>query len=340
MSTTTVPSFRFMPYPDTDDTPNVVVDGSPNAATVLTLTHWPGYIQPPSLETDLSAQMAFQYLDQPIEHPPADVVTNNHFDQDGLVSTFALTQPETAMQHRRLLIDIAAAGDFAVYRDRTAARVSMALWSFSDPVRSPIASQLAGRSYPEQCGILYDAALPMLIDLATDADRHRDLWDAEDADLRASEDAIADGAITIREHPDVDLAVVTIADELPARSGHRFAGGDTFDLVHPMAVNNATRCVRLLVVHGRRYQYTDRYETWVQYRTRRPPARVDLAPLAERLTELESGATAWTADPPSALTPTMTADTESSLAPHTMVDEVVRHLSVSPPAWDPYSARE
>ena len=34
----------------------------------------------------------------------------------------------------------------------------------------------------------------------------------------------------------------------------------------------------LLVVRGRRYRFTYRYETWVQYRSRRPKARVDLAP--------------------------------------------------------------
>jgi hypothetical protein len=33
---------RFEPYESTTGIPNVVVDGSPNASTVLTLTHWPG----------------------------------------------------------------------------------------------------------------------------------------------------------------------------------------------------------------------------------------------------------------------------------------------------------
>jgi len=102
--------FRYAGYPASAGEPNVVVDGSPNEGTVLTLTHWPGYPQPPGFEFDLSAEMAFHYLDRPIDHPPADVVTNNHFDQDGLVGLHALTKPALSLQHRLLLIDVAAAG--------------------------------------------------------------------------------------------------------------------------------------------------------------------------------------------------------------------------------------
>ena len=77
--------FRFAGYSACATVPNIVVDGSPNEGTVLALTHWPGYPQPSGYHFDLSAEMAFHYLDEPIEHPPAEVVTNNHFDQDGLV---------------------------------------------------------------------------------------------------------------------------------------------------------------------------------------------------------------------------------------------------------------
>ncbi len=131
--------FRYAGYPTSAGEANVVVDGSPNEGTVLTLTHWPGYPQPPGFEFDLAAEMAFNYLGQPIDHPPADVVTNNHFDQDGLVGLHALTEPDLSLQHRRLLIDVAAAGDFAIYRDRRAARASMTIDAYADSDRSPIA---------------------------------------------------------------------------------------------------------------------------------------------------------------------------------------------------------
>ena len=52
----------------------------------------------------------------------AELVSNNHFDEDGLVGVFTLLEPGTALGLRELLIDTARAGDVATYRDRRAAR--------------------------------------------------------------------------------------------------------------------------------------------------------------------------------------------------------------------------
>jgi len=104
-----------------------------------------------------------------------------------------------------------------------------------------------------------------------------------------------------------------------------------------MALNNATRRFRLLIIHGRRYQFVDRYETWVQYRSRRPLQRVDMRPLAERLTARERTSATWSADAPGSLTPTMRVVEESSLEPVEMRDMVIDHLRHAAPAWDPYA---
>ena len=93
---------RYVEYETSASAPNVVVDGSPNIGTVLCITHWPGIACPePSLADDLSAQMALRYVDRGMDlHGDADVVTNNHFDQDGLTGIYALVNPEHAIQHR------------------------------------------------------------------------------------------------------------------------------------------------------------------------------------------------------------------------------------------------
>ena len=326
--------FRFVGYPASEDQPNIVVDGSPNGGTVLTLTHWPGYPQRPGFEYDLSAEMAFHYLDAPPIHPPASAVTNNHFDQDGLVGVHALVEPEPALQHRELLIDVASAGDFARFSDRRAARASMVIDAYADGERSPIADQLVG-SYDDQCAVLYAETIPLLLSFAIDNERFRDLWAREDEDLTASEALIAGGVVAIDEIPDVDLAIVTIPADERSRRGHRFAG-ESFDSVHPMALHSATDRFRLLVVHGRQYQFVDRYETWVQYRSRRPLQRVDMGPVAESLTAAENGAATWHAGRPGNLTPTMGVEGESSLDASTVRAMVVDHLRTAPPAWDPY----
>src|SRR5262245_25487776 len=129
---------EYVPAHRLHDRPHVVVDGSPIGSTTLTLTHWPGFPSPPGLEADLSAQMAFRYLRAPRSlHGDATAVTNNHFDQDGLVSVLALSQPDAALEREELLVDLASAGDFGTFTDRTAARASMVVFAWGDTVRSP-----------------------------------------------------------------------------------------------------------------------------------------------------------------------------------------------------------
>jgi hypothetical protein len=330
-----IDDFRFVAYDECDDVPNIVVDGSPNTATVLTLTHWPGVARPSGYERDLSAQMAFAFLDQPID-TVASVVTNNHYDQDGLVSAYALIEPEAAQEHRELLIDLAAAGDFATYRHRAAARASMTVAAYADPERSPIETELEGMDYAPRCARLYEITLQLVPAMLRNPDRFRDSWAEEDSHLTSDESAITDGSITIDEHPFLDLAVVTIPESAETHGGHRFGSG-RFENIHPMALHNATECLRILVVSGRRYSYTDRYETWVQYQTRRPLPRVDLAPLAKHLTAEETGISTWSADPPSGLAPTLRCEGDSSLDPEMVIGALSDHLRTAPAAWDPYT---
>lgn len=323
--------FRFLEYNASRNVPNVVVDGSPNEGTVLTLTHWPRIGQPPGLAADLSAQMAFAFVHSGAA-VEADVVTNNHFDQDGLIAMYALVERDEALRHQDLLIDVAAAGDFATYRFRQAARASMAIATCADQHRSPFAADLTG-PYEQQCAVLYERLLEQLVDMVLHPEDFSELWVDEDSELTASEAALATGAITIEERPDVDLAIVDIAEREPHRRGHRFAS-DEYVGMHPMAINNATDCFRILQVHGRRYTYTDRYESWVQYRTRRPLPRVHLRPLADALAAIDD--TAWTASSPSSLTPQLRTAGESGLDRTIVVGHLIDHLQSAPHAWNPY----
>jgi hypothetical protein len=326
-------ALRFVADEASRHVPNVVVDGSPNEGTVLTLSHWPGIPAPAGMAADLSAEMALRYV-RAGHDPGADVVTNNHFDQDGLVGVIAFVDPEAALAHEDLLRDLAAAGDFATYRDRRAARASMAIEAFASADRSPIADRLTS-PYDEQCAILYEALLPLVVEMVLDPEPYRDLWAEEDERLTATERALASGAIAIEERPELDLAIVRIGEREPDRPGHRFAH-DRAGGAHPMAVHNRTGRFRLLDVHGRRFTYADRYETWVQYRSRRPLPRVDLRPLAARLTAEERDGGTWTADAPSTLTPALRSPDESTLDESIVLRLLADHLVAAPPAWDPY----
>jgi hypothetical protein len=298
----------FAPFGETLDVPNVVVDGSANRSTVLTLSHWPGTDCPIELQADLSAEMAFRYLDEGARrHGEAQVVTDNHFDEDGVVAMFALVDPAAALAQRELLVDVARAGDFGCFHDRRAARMSMVIATW--------ASQF-------DTGTAYRHTLPLLGTLAVSLDDHRDLWAEEDERLARSERAIDDGVVRIHEDHSIDLAVVTAPSDLAA---------------HAMAVHNRTSCFRIATIAGRRLRLDYRYETWIRLRSRTPLPRVDLGGLARRLSDIEPSGLEWMADPVDSLTPRLAPvdEADSELDASVFLTEVRTWLAAAKSSWSP-----
>jgi len=331
---------RFVPVGEIVDRPNVIADGAALPSTVLTLSHWPASPTPAALAEDTSARIAFRYLDDVRRWPAAEAVSNDHFDQDGLVTVFALVSPDEARARQAVLEDVAAAGDFAAFAHRDAARVSFALAALADPDRSPLAAGLLEAPYPERCAGLYEELLGKLPELVDHVERQRRLWEEEDAALAAGEAALAAGSITIDEVSDLDLAVVSISASHQARLATRFSSRHDA-ACHPAAINNATNALRILTVQGQRYELVYRYESWVKYTSRRPLPRVDLAPLAAQLQDEEQNGARWSFDGVAALVPSLRlADGhESDIPPPRLREMVERYLAMAPPAWDPYATR-
>jgi Family of unknown function (DUF6687) len=331
---------RFVPYPDLDGIPTVVVDGARHADTLLTLSHWPHSGTPPALKDDLSAQIAFRYLDSPEWRVDAEVVSNNHFDEDGLASVYALVDPDGAQQRRNLVVDVAAAGDFGTFRSRNAARISIAISAFADADRSPLDPAVFALPYEQYAAAMYEEMLPRVEELLDYPDRFRELWAEEDAHLALSEAGLRDHFVALDEVPEIDLAVVTVPEGWMTRQVHRFTQPRS-QSVHPMAVHNATARFRVLLVEGRRYEVQFRYESWVQYVSRRPFPRVDLTPLAKSLTADEASGH-WIFDGAGAIAPSLHLDgaSESSISPEAFRSRVEEFLRDAPGAWDPYDAGE
>lgn len=317
----------------------MVVDGSANASTRLTLSHWPGSPTPVEVRDDLSAQIALRALEFPEWFADVEVVTNNHFDQDGLCSAYALIEPDAAVARRDRVIDVARAGDFGTFVDRDAARLAFAIAAHEERSTSPLDPSVFAGSYPEQCARLYEALLPTFGELLDHPDRFRPLWAAEDAHLGESLDAIEHGVIRIDEQPAIDLAVFTVPDEWAERTTHRFTQSRD-DAVHPMAVNQATSCLRTLMIQGHRYRLEFRYESWVMLTSRPVALRPDVRPLASLLNDLEPGEAIWEAAAPGALTPRLELVSDSSgLSPELFRATVEQFLATAPPAWDPFEPR-
>ena len=316
---------RYLPYAAASSEPNVIVDGMANDRTLITLSHWRRSGTPADLMADTSAAIVFNYLDRPDRpdlHVPADVVSNNHFDEDGLVGIYALLEPDAAASRRDLLIDVAQSGDFGVCRRRRAARIAFAISAHADPARSPFPRPLFDRPTPQVEEGLYRALLDVLPRLLADVDEYRSLWGPEDAALTNTEHLFDAGRITIEEQPELDLAVVR---------------GPSAGEWHPMAVHTRTAATRLLLVHGPRVEFRYRYESWVQMASRRPALRVDLTALAGEMTREDGADGRWRFEGVEHITPRMYREGGASiLTPEDIRRRLEAALRAGAPAWNPY----
>lgn len=328
---------RYVPFDELDSSPNIIVDGAPGTGTVLTLSHWPKSGTPAALKRDTSAEIVFAYLDSPSFHVQAEIASNNHFDEDGLIGIYALLDRAMAEKHRALLIDASRAGDFGVYKRREAARIAFVISAYADADLSPLPPEIFAMPYPKMAGELYRQLLEIMPDLLTNPSNFKKVWEAEDELLSASEELVEKGIITIEENPLLDLAVVHMPQNLPLEHVHRFAQTRQAQC-HLFALNSRTDCFRLLLVQGQHVEFQYRYESWVQLVSRRPLLRVDLKDLAGELNQEETSAGRWVFDGVDRITPRLHLEggPTTSLSPDFILKRLEHHLATDPPAWNPY----
>jgi hypothetical protein len=313
---------QFIPYAQAAAIPNIVVDGAAASATILTLSHWPKSGTPIELRADTSAEIVFNYLDMPRVHVDVDAVTNNHFDEDGLIGIFALTQPALAAPHRRLLVDVANAGDFGVYRSRHAARIAFVFAAYADTATSPLPAATFAGPYSDVTAKLYQQLLFLLPHIIANVDEFRGEWEEEDRRLTEGEALLDRRIATIEPHDDLDLAIVRVPADVP--------------VPHAMALHTRTPHSRLVVIHGDSVELQYRYEGWVQFASRHIAPRVDLNGLAAELTAQER-AGRWIFEGVDVITPKLYFDgTRTSLSVEDVIARMMQALRAGPPAWDPF----
>jgi hypothetical protein len=329
---------HYCPYSELGDQPNIIVDGKSQRATELTLSHWPWNSTPPELLRDTSTDIVFAYLDAPEHHQNISLVSNNHFDEDGLLSMYALIDPTNALRYRELMIGTSRAGDFSIYSDPDAAKLSFVLAAYADPATSLLPAEIFNGSDAEQIAGLYTHMLQLLPELLADIPGNKRFWEDEFAHLLESEEAVASGRVVIDEVPELDLAIVHIPEDMPVRTVRRYLTRWQRS-VHPFAVHNTTQCSRLVWIKGESVEAQYRYESWLQFVSWRPANRVDLAGLALQLDEIETASGSWIFEGVNEVAPRLMlqGSCRSSIAPEDFVARLASWLRSQPVAWDPYN---
>ncbi len=337
----------YVPYERLGERPHVMVDGAQRRSSVLTLSHWPASPTPKAFWRDLSAQSVLAFLaaargrlDVPADAKPevaraveaaemAEAVTNDHFDEDGLMSVWSAMVPDSALRVADLVVDVASCGDFGVVSSDEAAQVSFAV--------GPLAEEVAGPG--AGTGERYLAMLGRVAELLGHPARYRRYWADEFAAYELGKDAIAEETVMLETDGAVDLAVVSRPSRPRlAELNGRLPGAAGGLPIHPVAVHSATTASRVLAFDGDFCECYFRYEGWVRYLSREVPLRPDLAPLAAELSSLEPGDVFWEANPVGAIVGRLQPSGEgrTEIAPEKVNEVVVGYLASSPPAWDPF----
>lgn len=216
---------RFEFYTDTlENTPKLSVDGTvPNS---IHFSHWEGNETPAELKADTSTEIALNLVASPqpeVYTQGIDLVTNNHFDCDGVLSCWTVLNGERALPYRDLLIAAAEAGDFSEHSSDDGVKVSIAIQgaeqsSPNNDDGSPLAQMLAGREFATRItdndALAYELVFPEVERLLTNVKDYEPLWREGWKDVAEAIESFERGRSQVHEYSESRLSLITLAPEI------------------------------------------------------------------------------------------------------------------------------
>jgi len=245
---------RFEFYTEAlDNVPKLSVDGTVDNS--IHFSHWQGNTTPAEVKADTSTEIALNLVASPNKAELTkgiDLVTNNHFDTDGVLSVWTVLTGERALAHRELLIAAAEAGDFSEHSSDVGVRVSIAIQgsdqaSPNNDDGSPLARLLAGEAVDDDARA-YELVLPEVERLLANIDDYESLWREGWNSVAAAIESFERGKSNVTEYSDSRISLVTLAPELfdgagfsptrhaaPYTAISKFARGELFLIAIPTA---------------------------------------------------------------------------------------------------------
>ncbi|HEX8140825.1 MAG TPA: DUF6687 family protein [Pyrinomonadaceae bacterium] len=341
---------RFEYYDEKlDSVPKLSVDGT--VENSIHFSHWQGNRTPASVKADTSTEIALNLAASPERAALTqgiELVTNNHFDTDGVLSVWTMLNAERAPELRGELIAAAEAGDFSEYSTPQGVRASLVIQGSEqagpeEEAGSPLANQLAGERVTDEARS-YALVLPEVLRVITRTDEFEPLWRKGWERVEAAMESFARGASRVLEYTDARLSVVTLAPELFSPKGFdptRHAAPFT-------AISHHARGQLFLIcaptAGGWSYRVDYPYYSWAETVVRPRVERSDFAQLLARLNELErNGSGRWRKDTGELASAFKFVDSErrqtaSSLAPEHVAEQVRAFLIETSSGTEPSHA--
>jgi hypothetical protein len=315
-----------------DNVPKLSVDGT--VANAVHFSHWQGNETPAEVKADTSTEIALNLVASPNHDKLTrgiELVTNNHFDTDGVLSVWTVLTGERALSLRDRLIGAAESGDFSEFRNEDAVRASIVIQgsdqaSPNNDSGSPLAAWLAGEEVDDDARS-YELVLPEVERVLTRIDDYEPLWRTAWGEIAKAFESFERGASTVEEYPDSGLSLITLAPEVFSSSGFnptrhaapytaisRYAKGKLFLIATPLQDSWA-------------YRIDYPYYSWAETVVRPRIERRDLNPLITHLNQIEKKQSGrWKLDNSEMTSAVKFLDGTGSLAPSTIQPDDVAKL--------------
>jgi hypothetical protein len=274
-----------------DDIPKLSVDGT--VSNSIHFSHWEGNETPSQLKADTSTEIALNLAVAPNRSELTrgiELVTNNHFDTDGVLSVWTVLTGERALDLRELLIPAAEAGDFSEFRNEAAVRASIVIQG-SDQLTpgevagSPLACQLAGQEVDDARA--YDLVLPEVERVLTRTDEYESLWRSAWDKIAAAMESFERGTSKVTEFADAGVSLVTLAPEVFSSNGFN----PTRHVAPYTAITHYARGQLFLITtplqNGWAYRIDYPYYSWAETVVRPRIPRRDFSQALQELNHLE-----------------------------------------------------
>src|SRR6266480_1570470 len=318
---------RFEYYHDgLANTPKLSVDGT--VSNAIQFSHCKGNQTPASVKADTSTEIALNLVAAPNREELTggiDLVTNNHFDTDGVLSIWTMLNGVRALELRDKLIAAAEAGDFSEMSTQDGVRVSIVIQGSDSPtdVGSPLARQLAGEPVNDDARC-YELVLPHVERVLTRTNDYASLWIDPWNRIASALESFAKGRSRVEEDREAKFSLVTLAPDIFSSVGFK----PTRHCAPFTAISHHARGEVYLIATpldgGWAYRIDYPYYSWAETIVRPKIKRRDFSSLIARLNEAEQNpAGQWKIDTSELASAAKFSDANGKLAASSLQLDIV-----------------
>ncbi|HEX9757673.1 MAG TPA: DUF6687 family protein [Nitrospiria bacterium] len=263
---------KFIYYsPEILSETKISVDGIvPNS---FHLSHWKGNQTPEVFTADTSTEIAIKFITHPHSEKyiqKCDILSNNHFDTDGLLALWVLLSPSQALPHKEFLIAAAEVGDFSQFTQPKAVQFNLLVTAFRESPESPFAETMREWRDEKKDQFCYEKLLEQLPLLLSNLSAYEKFWLSEYIKIENSFEQFEKGEVLRKEFPKESLTVLVCGKRPSKYAIDHHCQGNLFLIVQ---IHSEGFC----------YDLEYRYYSWAETITRPKIPQVPMEQLASRL---------------------------------------------------------